>query len=733
MANHMAGAAINELVRVGHEELVGEIIRLENDLVTIQIWYYHWRSCIQRPLAMISDYTKSIYIPRAINGPSLNRSTLWHFTPENRIQIGSHITGGDIFGIVPENQMIQHRLMLHPKAKGTVTYIASEGNYTLEDVILETEFNGEKSEHTMLQIWPIRQMRPVTEKVVPNRPLLMGQRVLDSLFPCVQGGTIAIPSAFGCGKGTITQSLSKYSNSDAMVYVGCGERGNEMVEVLQDFPQLKMEVEGKEVSIMERTILVANTTNMPVAAREASIYTGVTLSEYFRDMGYNVTLMADSTSHWVEALREISIGLAEMPADSGYPAYLGTRLASFYDRAGRVRCLGNPEREGSVSIVGNNSIYIYRCVQGGTIAIPSAFGCGKGTITQSLSKYSNSDAMVYVGCGERGNEMVEVLQDFPQLKMEVEGKEVSIMERTTLVANTTNMPVAAREASIYTGVTLSEYFRDMGYNVTLMADSISRWVEALREISIGLAEMPADSGYPAYLGTRLASFYDRAGRVRCLGNPEREGSVSIVGTVSPPGGDFTDPPAAITLSTVQVFWALDKKLAQRKHFPSVNWFISYSKYTHVLDDYYEKNFPEFVPLRMKCKEMLEEEKNLSDIVQLVGKSKLSETDQIILEVIRMIKEDFLQQNAYCPFYKCVAMLRNIIAFYDLSRHSVETTAHSKKKITWNDIRTNLGDILHQLSCMKFKDPTKDTEEKIKRDFEELNERMQAAFRDMEEI
>ncbi|CAF5051581.1 unnamed protein product, partial [Rotaria sp. Silwood1] len=191
-------------------------------------------------------------------------------------------------------------------------------------------------------------------------------------------------------------------------------------------------------------------------------------------------------------------------------------------------------------------------------------------------------------------------------------------------------------------------------------------------------------------------------------------------------------------STVQVFWALDKKLAQRKHFPSVNWFISYSKYTHVLDDYYEKNFPEFVPLRTKCKEILEEEKNIFDIVQLVGKSSLSETDQITLEVARMIKEDFLQQNMfssydkYCPFYKCVAMLRNIIAFYDLSRHAVETIAQSKKKITWNDIRTNLGDILHQLTWMKFKDPTKDTEEKIKYDFEELNERMQAAFSAMEE-
>ena len=205
---------------------------------------------------------------------------------------------------------------------------------------------------TLEQVWPVRQPRPVTEKLPANHPLLTGQRVLDGLFPCVQGGTTAIPGAFGCGKTVISQSLSKYSNSDVIIYVGCGERGNEMSEVLQDFPELTVEIDGKTESIMRRTCLVANTSNMPVAAREASIYTGITLSEYFRDMGYNVSMMADSTSRWAEALREISGRLAEMPADSGYPAYLGARLASFYERAGRAKCLGNPEREGSVSIVG---------------------------------------------------------------------------------------------------------------------------------------------------------------------------------------------------------------------------------------------------------------------------------------------------------------------------------------------------------------------------------------------
>jgi len=343
-----------------------------------------------------------------------------------------------------------------------------------------------------------------------------------------------------------------------------------------------------------------------------------------------------------------------------------------------------------------------------------------------------------VGCGERGNEMSEVLRDFPELTVEIDGKTESIMRRTALVANTSNMPVAAREASIYTGITLSEYFRDMGYNVSMMADSTSRWAEALREISGRLAEMPADSGYPAYLGARLASFYERAGRVRCLGNPNREGSVSIVGAVSPPGGDFSDPVTSATLGIVQVFWGLDKKLAQRKHFPSVNWLISYSKYTRALDDYYEKNFPDFVALRTKVNEILQEEEDLSEIVQLVGKASLAETDKITLEVAKLLKDDFLQQNGYspydkyCPFYKTVGMLRNIVAFYDLARHSVESTSQSENKITWNVIREAMGNILYQLSSMKFKDPVKDGEAKIKADYEELSESMQSAFRNLED-
>jgi len=240
------------------------------------------------------------------------------------------------------------------------------------------------------------------------------------------------------------------------------------------------------------------------------------------------------------------------------------------------------------------------------------------------------------------------------------------------------------------------------------------------------------------LGARLASFYERAGRSKCLGNPEREGSVTIVGAVSPPGGDFSDPVTSATLGIVQVFWGLDKKLAQRKHFPSVDWLRSYSKYMKALDDYYDKNSPEFVALRTKVKEILQEEEDLSEIVQLVGKASLAETDKITLEVARLLKDDFLQQNGYssydryCPFYKTVGMLRNIIAFYDLSRHAVESTAQSDNKITWNVIREAMSQIMYQLASMKFKDPVKDGEAKIKADFEELNEQMTTAFRNLED-
>merc|ERR1711998_712699 len=566
VAENRGGSAMYELVRVGNQELVGEIIRLELDTATIQV--YEEASGltvgdpvtrtgnplavelgpgmmgqifdgIQRPLRDIADMVKTVYLPRGINVEALDKSCMWHFVPKN-FKVGDQITGGDIFGEVQENVLVNHKIMMDPNGKGRVTFIAPEGDYCLKDRIIEVEFQGKKTEYTMFQRWPVRSPRPVADKVAADAPLLTGQRVMDVMFPSVLGGTCAVPGAFGCGKTVISQSLSKFSNSDAIIYVGCGERGNEMAEVLMEFPDLMMDL-PKEL------ITDPNVTEAP------------------------------------------------------------------------------------------------------------------------------------------------------------------IMKRTCVVANTSNMPVAAREASIYTGITLAEYYRDMGLNVAMMADSTSRWAEALREISGRLAEMPADQGYPAYLAARLASFYERSGKVTCLGSPMRKGTVTIVGAVSPPGGDFSDPVTSATLNIVQVFWGLDKKLAQRKHFPSVNWLLSYSKYDRALEKFYDQYDPEFITARAKCREILQTEDELNEIVQLVGKDSLSEEDKITLEVAKILREDFLAQNAFttydcnCPFYKSVLMMKNIIHFHTKCIEAVEQSS-DERRVTFNHIKDNLGELMYKLVAMKFEEP-----------------------------
>jgi|Transcript_19990 V-type H+-transporting ATPase subunit A len=380
---------------------------------------------------------------------------------------------------------------------------------------------------------------------------------------------------------------------------------------------------------------------------------------------------------------------------------------------------------------------IFPSVLGGTCAVPGAFGCGKTVISQSISKFSNSDAVIYVGCGERGNEMAEVLCDFPELTTTIDGKEVGIMKRTALVANTSNMPVAAREASIYTGITLAEYFRDMGMNVSMMADSTSRWAEALREISGRLGEMPADSGYPAYLGARLAAFYERAGRAECLGSPTREGTVTVIGAVSPPGGDFSDPVTAATLSIVQVFWGLDKKLAQRKHFPSLNWLISYTKYMRVLEPFFNDFDPSYSATRNKARDVLQQEDALTEIVQLVGKESLSEDQKVVMEVAKIIREDFLQQNAFtdydftCPLVKSVGMLKCIMAFYDHCQKAIADSP-ADAKVTWATIKVAQASIIQKVVDTKFVEP-KERPEKIKAHYDELVAEIEASFAAMLDV
>ncbi len=315
-------------------------------------------------------------------------------------------------------------------------------------------------------------------------------------------------------------------------------------------------------------------------------------------------------------------------------------------------------------------------LKGGTVAIPGGFGTGKTVSQHQLSKWADADVIVYVGCGERGNEMTEVLDTFPELDDPHTGEK--LMERSVIIANTSNMPVAAREASVYTGITIAEYYRDMGYNVAVMADSTSRWAEAMREISGRLEEMPGEEGYPAYLAARIADFYERAGLVRTLGKEDRVGSVTVIGAVSPPGGDLSEPVSQNTLRVVSVFWALDAALADRRHFPSVNWLRSYSLYLDKSNEWLEENVAsDFKEIRRKLMATLQEESELQEIIQLVGKDSLPAGDRVKLEVAQMIREDLLQQNAYheidsyCPMEKQYLMAKTIIEFSDRASAAVE--------------------------------------------------------------
>lgn len=321
--------------------------------------------------------------------------------------------------------------------------------------------------------------------------------------------------------------------------------------------------------------------------------------------------------------------------------------------------------------------------KGGTSAVPGPFGSGKTVVQHQLAKWADAEIIVYVGCGERGNEMTDVLMEFPEIKDPKTGE--SLMTRTILIANTSNMPVAAREASIYTGITIAEYFRDMGYSVAIMADSTSRWAEALREMSGRLEEMPGDEGYPAYLASRAAEFYERAGKVKCLGTDGRVGALTVIGAVSPPGGDISEPVSQATLRIVKVFWGLDASLAYRRHFPAINWLNSYSLYQNKVDEWMDKNIDlEFSSNRVKAMVLLQEESSLQEIVRLVGRDSLSEGDQLKLEVAKSIREDFLQQNAfheedtYTSLNKQNLMLKMVLSFYDEGIRALDSGVYLNK-------------------------------------------------------
>ena len=375
VATGLRDANMSDVVRVGPRRLIGEILTMKGDSASIQV--YEETSGlgpgaevvttgapmsvelgpgmiegiydgIQRPLEKIVEKVGAC-ITRGVEVPALDPEKKWEFTPA--VQEGTEVVGGDVIGTVPETAVVLHKIMVPPKMSGTIVKVAAKGQYTIHETVavLRTK-EGREVELTMVQKWPVRVGRPYAKKYPPKRPLSSGQRIIDTMFPIAKGGTAAVPGPFGSGKTVVQHQLAKWSDVDIVVYIGCGERGNEMTDVLREFPELKDPRTGE--SLMKRTVLIANTSDMPVAAREASVYTGITIAEYFRDMGYDVAVIADSTSRWAEALREMSGRLEEMPGEEGYPAYLASRLAQFYERAGSVECLGSDERRGSLTAVG---------------------------------------------------------------------------------------------------------------------------------------------------------------------------------------------------------------------------------------------------------------------------------------------------------------------------------------------------------------------------------------------
>lgn len=514
IADGMRGTQMYEMVKVGENKLIGEIIELEGDTATIQVYEEtagiqpgevvestggplsvelgpgimgSIYDGIQRPLELIREQSGD-FIARGVDAPSVDKEKKWDFKPAAKV--GDKVNGGDILGEVKETSAVFQKILVPPMIEGTVKSIVSAGGFTvLEDIAeIETENGVEKIQ--MLQKWPVRKGRPYDKKLDPDIPLVTGQRAQDTFFSVAKGGTAAIPGPFGSGKTVTQQQLAKWADADIVIYIGCGERGNEMTEVLSEFPYL------------------------------------------------------------------------DDPKT------------------------GNP-----------------------------------------------------------------------------------LMDRTVLIANTSNMPVAAREACVYTGITIAEFYRDQGYDVALMADSTSRWAEAMREISGRLEEMPGEEGYPAYLASRLAQFYERAGRVNTIGSDPKVSSISVVGAVSPPGGDLSEPVTQNTLRICKVFWALDASLADKRHFPSIDWLQSYSLYVDSIEGWWENNVAsDWRATRDEAMVLLQKESELQEIVQLVGPDALPDVDQVTLETTRMLREDFLQQNAfddvdtYCAPEKQYNMLKTILSF-----------------------------------------------------------------------
>jgi V/A-type H+-transporting ATPase subunit A len=522
IADAMKGSQVYEVVEIGEEGLVGEVVGLEGDRAIIQAHEDtlglkvgevvrgtgRILSAELGPGLAASIYDglqKSLltmgenigpFIKRGTKASALPRDKKWQFTP--KVKAGDAVSQGDIIGVVPETNLIEHRIMVPVGIKGTIKEIR-QGDYTVEEPVAWIEHDGEVKELTMMQEWPVRKPRPYKQRLDPSGLLTTGMRILDYMFPLALGGKASIPGGFGTGKTVALQQLARWAQTHLNIYVGCGERGNEMADVLYSFRQLKDPNTGR--LLQEKEIFIANTSNMPVVAREASIFVGITMAEYFRDMGYDILLVADSTSRWAEAMREMS---------------------------GR------------------------------------------------------------------------------------------------------------------------------------------------------LEEMPGEEGFPSYMGSRLSSFYERAGMVECLGNPERKGSVTVAGAVSPPGADFSEPVTQNTLRIIDAFYSLDVSLANKRHFPAISWLTSYSLYADAVKDWWNEHDPGWQDTRAKALRILQQEAELEEIVRLVGPEALPEGDKLLLLTARMIREDFLQQSAYnevdtyCTPAKAGLMLKTIMKFYELAQEMLNS-------------------------------------------------------------
>lgn len=566
-AKKMTGFKMMEMVMVGDDKLIGEIIELHGDSATIQVYeetsglkpgepvYFTGKPLslqlgpgvltnmfdgIQRPLKRIEEMAGH-FIPRGIGLFSIEMEKEWDVTLV--AQVGDSVKGGDTLYTVQETDLILHKVMVPPNLEGKILDLMPTGRYKTKQVLAHIETKNGIKEIKMYQEWPVRTARPISKRRSLSRPLITGQRILDTFFPVAKGGAAALPGGFGAGKTVTQHQLAKWSDADIIVYIGCGERGNEMTDVLNEFPKLIDPKSNKP--LMDRTVLIANTSNMPVAAREASVYTGITMAEFYRDMGYHVAIMADSTSRWAEALRELSGRLEEMPAEEGFPAYLASRLAQFYERAGYVENLN---------------------------------------------------------------------------------------------------------------------------------------------------------------GT--------------------EGSVTIIGAVSPQGGDFSEPVTQNTKRFVGSFWALDKNLAYARHFPAINWLVSYTEYMDILEDWFKENVSaEFISYRNRAMELLYEEDKLQEIVKLVGEDVLPDDQRLVLEAAKLIKVGFLQQSVfnkvdtYVTLQKQFAMLKTIVDLYDQAYQVVKLGAPIS-------VIKN-AEIFDEIIKLKFTVPNEEVEKVA-----DLQERVQAYYTDI---